>query len=91
MMQIARRGDLSLMFMQLISPQTISFIAERTDVYAKREWVVPTPRLDRDGNITARRILSAIYPRSEKELPPNARHRWVLPKGMTLYLPGLVL
>jgi hypothetical protein len=80
-MQVARRGDLASMFMQVLSTDTIQYIAKRTDVYAKREWVVPVSRRDRDGNITARPFYSAVYPNNNLNLPSNARHRWIPPKG----------
>jgi hypothetical protein len=81
-MQVARGGDLASMFLQVLSTDTIQYIAKRTDVYAKREWVVPVSRRDRDGNITARPFYSAVYPNNNNlNLPSNARHRWIPPKG----------
>jgi hypothetical protein len=82
-MQVERGGDLASMFLQVLSPDMIQYIAKRTDVNAKRERVVPVTRLDRDGNKTVRPFYSAVYPNPNNNLniPSNARHQWKPPKG----------
>lgn len=51
MKDAARSGSLADMFLFLALPMTIlEYIAARTNTYAFDDWVVPTTRLDREGN-----------------------------------------
>jgi hypothetical protein len=51
-------------------------IAVATDRYAYKEWVVPKPRRDKDGNVSKRPILVPWIRRDQRDKrPAEARHR----------------
>ncbi len=85
MLQLARGGDLPTMFLSVFTIDSLKYIAVRTNNYAYTDWVVPTVRLDRDGNTTRRPILSAIFPKRGESLPANARHRCLISKDKKRY------
>jgi hypothetical protein len=64
-----------------VAESVLEFIAERTDAYAYKDWVVPSPRLDRDGNHTKRPIYKPVFTEHGRPLPNNARHRCKVSEG----------
>jgi len=75
MLQLAQSGDLPAMFLGIFTLDMAKFIAKRTKEYAYTDWIVPSVRLDRDGNTTRRPIMKAIFPQRGESLPLNAHHR----------------
>ena len=59
-----------------MSPSTCKFIVECTKSYAKTDWIVATPRLDHDENITWLPIHKIIHLQAGTQVPYNAWHRW---------------
>lgn len=84
-LQLARNGSLSKLFLHMFSIDAMTMIADRTRAYAFEDWVVPTARYDRAGNVTARPIYSFVSPSTTRNatanLPSNARHRRIIPQG----------
>ena len=77
MLDSARSDSLVEMFLFVVPLSLLEYISERTRAYAYEDWVVPTPRLDREGNATKRPILTQVFPEKDSDVPPNARHRWM--------------
>jgi hypothetical protein len=85
-LQIARTGSLAKMFLHIIGgDETLDWIVKRTNDYAYKDWVVPSPRLDRDGNPTKRPILTPVFVKRGQTLPSNARHCWKPMEGERQY------
>ncbi len=76
MMQLAHSGNISSLFLCILSPTTCKFIVECTKSYTKTDWVVATPRLDHDENITWRPIHTIVHLQAGAQVPDNAWHRW---------------
>ena len=88
MLQLAHGGDLPTitMFLLIFTVDALKEIALRTTNYAYKDWIVPTARLNRDGNTTKRPIMSAVFPRRGESLPANnARHRCLVTKHKKRY------
>ena len=73
------------MFLSVFTVDALKEIALRTTNYAYKDWIVPTARLDRDGNTTKRPIMAAVFPRRGESLPANARHRCLVTKHKKRY------
>jgi hypothetical protein len=62
MKDAARKSGLAKMFFQAFPLAIIDYITMRTNCYAHEDYVVETPRLDREDNVTKKPILKRIFP-----------------------------
>lgn len=85
MKDAARKGGLAMMFFQAFLLAINDYITMRTNCYAHKDYVVETPRLDREDNVTRKPILKQIFPDDTTKLPPGARHRYIPRDRRTLH------
>jgi hypothetical protein len=85
MKDAACKGSLAKMFLQAFPLAIIDYITTRTNRYAHDDYVVETPRLDREDNVTKKPILKQIFPDDTTKLPPGARHCYIPKDRRTLH------
>ena len=72
----AKEGGLVSLFFFIFPIKIFEGIAIATERYAYKEWVIPKPRRDKDGNITKRPIFVPWICRGQRDKrPAEARHR----------------
>jgi hypothetical protein len=54
----------------------LEYISACTNRYAHKDWVVESPCLDREGNVTTKPILKHVHVSEKEDLLPGARHRY---------------
>jgi hypothetical protein len=60
-LQVARKGRLAELFLHVFTNKGLELITKQTKAYAFEDWVVPSARLDRDGNRTKKPILMPVF------------------------------